>query len=427
MSRERQGWVIVAALFVTLTFGFGAVVNTSGVFFTPLIKYFGWSRMRLSSVALIDAAAAVAFVPVVGWLLDRLKTQIIIGAGAAMVALGLLVLSRVESFNQFVLCHALVLVPGMSACGVLPVSFVVANWFDERRGRVFGIVMLGSSFGGMIMQIPITWLISHSSWRTGYLAMMAPVVVIVIPVVLLVVRARPPQSKPLPAAGRNRGAPARTDPGAGLVGYELSEALKSRSFWMLASAHFAYAFSVGSLVVHGIPYLIHAGYSSESAALVATVTLVLAATGKLVLPPWADRVTGRIALVVNFCLSAVGIAALFWAGHYVWLLAVYVLAFGLSGGAPLALLPMVQVESLGIRRFGSIGGILGVMASVAGSTGPLLTGRIFDVTNSYDSALVMLFVVAIAGAVATLAITPFAAGCEVVRQAAPETASAIPQ
>jgi hypothetical protein len=46
-QRERQGWIIVASLFVVLMFVFGSGYNTGGLFFPHLLKHFGWPRAQL--------------------------------------------------------------------------------------------------------------------------------------------------------------------------------------------------------------------------------------------------------------------------------------------------------------------------------------------------------------------------------------------
>lgn len=40
-QQERQGWRIVASLFVTLFMVWGGGINTGAVFFPPLLKHFG--------------------------------------------------------------------------------------------------------------------------------------------------------------------------------------------------------------------------------------------------------------------------------------------------------------------------------------------------------------------------------------------------
>jgi hypothetical protein len=51
LKRERQAWLIVAVLFAALAFIFGGTIATPGIFFAPLMREFGWSHARVSSLA----------------------------------------------------------------------------------------------------------------------------------------------------------------------------------------------------------------------------------------------------------------------------------------------------------------------------------------------------------------------------------------
>ena len=70
-KRERQGWIIVASLFVTLLLVFGSGYNTGSVFVPPLVKYFGWSRTKVSELQSLLAVSAGISGPLIGRLLDR--------------------------------------------------------------------------------------------------------------------------------------------------------------------------------------------------------------------------------------------------------------------------------------------------------------------------------------------------------------------
>src|SRR5262245_62399428 len=81
---SRRQCLVVAALFFTLFFIFGSGYNTAGVFFTPVIKSFGWSRARMSTLQTALALAAGVSIPLIGWLLDRIEARVMMAAGAAM-------------------------------------------------------------------------------------------------------------------------------------------------------------------------------------------------------------------------------------------------------------------------------------------------------------------------------------------------------
>jgi hypothetical protein len=53
----------------------------------------------------------------------------------------------------------------------------------------------------------------------------------------------------------------------------------------------------------------------------------------------------------------------------------FLLLSGLTCGAPMALLPMIQAESLGLRRYGSLNGILSIAFTLGLATGPAGSGQ----------------------------------------------------
>src|ERR1700674_1265186 len=109
-QRERQGWIIVASLFVTLVFVFGSGYNTGGLFFPHLLKHFGWKRAQLSTLqgAALPLSAGLSAplslsaglgAPLIVWLLDRVGARVVMVAGVVMTGVSFLIASRVDSFG----------------------------------------------------------------------------------------------------------------------------------------------------------------------------------------------------------------------------------------------------------------------------------------------------------------------------------------
>jgi sugar phosphate permease len=85
----------------------------------------------------------------------------------------------------------------------------------------------------------------------------------------------------------------------------------------------------------------------------------------------------------------------------------FVAIYGLTLGAPLVLIPLLTADCLGLKRFGAIGGVAGIFNTAGAFIGPMMLGRIFDVTGSYSSAFVICIVLSVLGMAATLACLPF--------------------
>src|SRR5260370_8384567 len=129
--QERQGWLVVASLFVTLFLIFGSGYNTAGVFFTPLLKQFGWSRARLSLLTTTLALSAGLSVPLIGWLLDRVEARVVMTVGALLAGVSFLMASQINSFAPLLAAYV-VLGVGIAAATLFPSSLLLANSFLAR-------------------------------------------------------------------------------------------------------------------------------------------------------------------------------------------------------------------------------------------------------------------------------------------------------
>jgi MFS family permease len=391
-TRERQGWTIAASLFVTLFLVFGSGYNTGTLFFPQLVKHFGWTHARTAWLTSALAISAGCSAPIVGWLLDRIEARLVMASGAALAGCAFLLASVSHSFPPLLFAY-LILGVGIGAATLLPAALVIANWFGARRGIAMGLTFAGTALGGAGMIAVGNLVIVHfGGWRAGYVALALPMLVIVIPLIFIMIRTRPPESRELGLHAS----------GDALPGLELSAALRTRSFWMISAAQFLYSCVAAASGLHLVSYMIGAGYSESFGAGMASLALTLAAGGKLIMGALSDRVSARVALAINFTIQgsamllALGVAS-------ATMLPIFMLLYGLTLGAPLVLLPLLTAEAMGLKRFGSIGGIAGVFNTIGAAVGPVAAGMIFDANRSYVLAFEIFAVLCVLGALATLA------------------------
>jgi MFS family permease len=414
-KRERQGWIIVASLFATLLLVFGSGYNTGSVFVPPLIKYFGWSRTKVSGLQSLLAVSAGISGPLIGRLLDRVEARRVMVAGTAISACAWLLASRANSFPVLLIAYLMMGV-GLSAATLLPAALVISNWFGAKRGLAMGMTFAGSSFGGAVMAPIASYAIAWGgSWRVGYELLAIPMIVIVIPMILLVVRTRPDD-----AATQNISV---ADAAAALPGFELSEAVRTRSFWMLCIAQFLYATLAAGVGLHFIPYMIGLGYKAAFAASLLSIVFLFTTAGKLVMGFASDRISPRVSLIINFVGAAIGMILIFGARDPLMVYP-FIAIFGLTLGAPLVLIPLLTAECLGLKRFGAIAGVAGVFNTAGAFIGPMMLGKIFDATGSYSTAFQICFVLSILGGAATYACLPYEAEQERSRARIAATAAA---
>jgi MFS family permease len=396
-DQDKRGWVIVGALFATLFLIWGPV-NASGVFFIPVVKHFGWSRGFFSLLVATAPLAAGLSSPAAGWLMDRIGPRKVMIAGASLVALSYLALSRANSAAEFPLIFVMLGV-GITASTIIPTALVITSWFRARRGLALGIAFAGIPLGGTGITILANYVVLHYGFRAGYAVMAIPIVVIVIPLLSAFIQMRAPAER-----GAADSHPTRD---AAVPGLEVREAIRSRSFWMFAIAEALFATAGVGIRVHLVPYLTGLGYAPGLAAGIFGAMFIFSAIGSFAIGTFADRLGGRATLATVFICAAVGIAALFGAGHMA-AVAVFILVFGLVRDTPPVLLPLAVGESLGVRRLGALLGIQALFTTIGFAAGPVIAGRVFDATGSYSGAFMLFIAMALVAAVAIRATLPLA-------------------
>ena len=263
-KQDRTAWMLAGALFLALFFIWGVAYDCFPILLPSVLKQFHLSREQIGKVPAAQALAALVVGPFVGWLLDRIPAQIVMSVGALLTAIGIVMMARADSFHG-VLAGSVVTGVGLSASTILPATMVISNWFGERRGTALGLTTAGMELGGMVIAIVAGHLDAVYGWRFAYAVLAIPVVAIVAPLYLIFVRTRPEQARP----GANITKASAAKPGAAesqssLPGLELSEALRTRAFWMLVVLQFCFTFAVGGSFIHLVQYLIGIGYTLKS-------------------------------------------------------------------------------------------------------------------------------------------------------------------
>lgn len=397
-ANRRQRWLVLATLFVVMLFLIGSTAMTVPIFFMPLAKTYGWSHARTSLLPTVFVLLLGGAAPISGWLLDRVPARAVMGTGAAMIAAGLLLASHTHSFGPMLTAWVL-MGAGGAASTVVPCSLVAANWFADNRGLAIGATLSGSGTGGIVLPPLTDYLIRNYSISTAYFVLAVPIIVIVLPMILLVIRARP--------AGAVKSSVAEEV--ANLPGLELKPAMKVAPFWLLAFVQVTANIGLAACFYHTVPYLIHSGYSPAHAAMLQAAITAVGVPGNPLIGIIIDRFSAR--RVLPFSLLALGsvLLLLIGAGHARgWLvyLVVFVIVFGMTAGITSSVVPVAVVETMGLRRFGSISGLLGLGATVGLSTGTILVGRIFDLTASYSIAFEIGAAFTFLGAIAAFAVSP---------------------
>ncbi len=389
-----QGWRIVAVAFVTHCLTVGCVFYSFGVFFSPLMQEFGWSRARISwgfsSVSLVGALYA----PVVGRLVDRYGSRTVQLFGAVVLGCTLMFLGGVHTIGQYYALMAVLLSLGSTCLGPIPSNTAVASWFERRRGRALGFATTGISMGGVVF-VPLTQgLIERLGWRGAFVALGAIVVVVGLPPIALWMRRAPAELSPVERLPRR---------GDGRIEAELDrsatphEAVRDPNFWRIVVAFALTVMGLSAILLHQVPLLIDLGIAPSGAALALGATAGIGVVGKLGFGALLDRVDHRRVIVGCFLLQAIGLALLPFASVPA-LLILYVVVYGYAMGGNATLQATVIGECFGRAHYGAIAGRIVPFIVLAQALAVPIVGWIRDRSGTYVPAIALIEVTTLAAA-----------------------------
>ena len=358
------------------------------LFFKTFEDEFGWSRTTISAAASLAFLVMGLFASYLGHLSDRWGPKPVLAATGLGHGIGFALISQVSEPWHLFLIFGFFIGLGMSTHDVVTLS-TVARWFDKRRGIMTGVVKTGTAVGQMLLPLAAAFLIAGYGWRNAAMTLGIAAVFVLLAGALLM---------KTPATDSDRGT---AKAGAGGIG--LKSVLNSRIFWTLCAIQFLFLPSLTTVPLHMPVHGMDLGMSATSAATLISTIAGASVAGRLAIGAFFDRIGGKRGFVLCFLPLIAGLAALL-AIDVPWLLFVAALAYGFGHGGLFTIVAPTIAEFFGTRAVGAIFGAVVFFGTIGGAIGPILAGRIFDTTGSYDLAFMILAGMAVLGLLLVLSL-----------------------
>jgi MFS family permease len=389
------GWVLVATFFLTNALIMGT--NTSfGVFFKSLESEFDLTRATTSAIfsTRMILGAAVSFLG--GLALDRYGPRIIFFLMGLFITLSLVLTGQASSAWQLFITFSLLLSLGTGASYVVVMS-TVSRWFDKKRGMAVGITGAGGGMGQVVMAPFAAYLIANFNWRTAYVVIGIIAGLVVIPASRLLKR-DPKEIGVLPDGLK---ADSVNPPWVKLetgkedlqpLGLSLSQALRTRSFWLLMPLQVFTAFSVFLIMTHIVPHATDLGLSSVEAATILSLIGLAMMFGRVLIGTASDKIGRKSAALISSVIQMGGLVLLLWAKE-LWAFYLFAFIHGFTQGGLGTALTALFGDIFGLRNLGKLIGVINISWAVGAAIGPVVGGLIFDITGSYIWAFLLIVVV----------------------------------
>ena len=346
------------------------------------------SDSAIATAYLLGTLTSSAFQPRIGTWVDNIgvkRATIIIGLLFALAVAHMSIINGVIWLSVGFFGIRLL---GQGALS-LTTTVAVAHWFDLRRGFAMGlkttVVFSGMSAVPLILALTIeSW-----GWRQAWLLAAATIFLTVIPIAFFGYVDRPSDLGQVPDGGNYE---TEILPDRSVKSVTRDAAIRTRTFWTLASVTICSSLFGTGLIFHQSNILGEIGYSNSEAAamfLPAAVGSILGGLGfgwlaDRPVRPWLPAASGFLIALTTFLGGSVtslgGVIS-------------YVLLFGVAMGGVASMNTALLPALFGVGHIGSITGSLSFLSVLASSMGGLAYSLGSNAFGDYRSTSVAFTIV----------------------------------
>jgi sugar phosphate permease len=315
--------------------------------------------------------------------------RVLVLAGSVLLAASIGLLTFVQEVWQFYvlfgLLGSLALVGSPQQVG----EVVLAKWFVRQRGRAMALSSMSTPLSGMFMPVLLQILISSFGWRDAWLILGVAALVLMVPLSLLI-RATPEEM-----GLRPDGDPERPQPVGGTSSVRVvhqdersmtrSEAVRTRSFWMLLLAMTLFSMHGQGFQQNWMPYFQDQGFSVATGTAAIAFYGIFSTLARIFWGLMAERVYITTLMAAGTSVTAATILILLNA-ETAFVLFLYVALQGLTLGGQFMLQPLAVANVFGRAHLGAIRGVMRPALTFSSAAGPLIIAAMYDAQGSYKWA-----------------------------------------
>ena len=386
------GWVILGTAASTQVVRNSAASLTIAVFIFPLSEELGWSRTLIAGAASVGGLAASGVSPLVGWLVDRYGARLVLFGSVLILGLSTVSLAWATVPIAFYLAYGVGRVIFSSPVQIGS-SVVVSRWFIRMRGRASGILFGSHSIGLVAFPLIASVIIGTTGWREAWIVLGILVwAIALLPTGLLLVQQ--PEDVGLepdgdPPISTSEISEASSGAPAPLISEEqvwtLREAMRTPALWMFATATGSVFLVQAGVNTHLAAFLRDEGLTAAVAGFGISLNAAFLGMGSLFWGWMTEKFAPRYMMAAIGLIVALSSALFTIAGSTAEVL-LYSTIFGFGVGGLLSVPPVAYADYYGRRSLGAIRGVTEPLTSFGQAIGAVLSGAVFDLTDSYKLA-----------------------------------------
>ena len=384
--RFFYGWIIVGVMAATGAVSMGMGSLNFGLFIKPMGDELGIGRAAFGWAQTARQGASSATSPLIGWLLDRYGSRVMLPVAALATGVAMIGLAYTTSSWHLIVLFVVMGLVGMSGPGALVTTVPVLKWFVRNRGKAVAFVGLGIPIGALLF-IPLTQvLINEIGWRGAWVVLASIGICVIVPLALIFVHRQPedlgmePDGGTPPSSDLREGGIQRDE-----VSWTVREAIRTSTLWRLVVVFSMVQLATGTVALHRIPAFMDRGMDPTLISFATAFDAVCAGGSTFLFGMLASKIPGRFLGAFGFLMLATASVLTIYATELP-VMFVSMAVFGVGIGGMMFLNNYIWADYFGRAHVGGIRGIVNPINLVVGGIGAPAAGYVRDITGSYDPA-----------------------------------------
>ena len=386
VSKVRYTVIIIASVMVMLCSG---TVYAWSVFVAPLKSEYGFSTTDTQLVyGLIIGVFSIAML-FVNKILRKYGPKISGVIGAVIFCAGYLI-AGMSNGNLLLIIIGMSVLSGIGmAFGYVTVLTTLVKWFPRKRGLATGIAVAGFGGGAIMVTLLVSPLLA-GGWTVTSIFRYTGIIYGVVFLVGSLLLSVPPwyQAKPEEAK------------------LDIGGLARDKHFWVLFYVLFAGSFAgllfSGNLKPIGQSY----GVSGGAAAMGIMLFSIGNAAGRISWGQVRDMLGGKKTLVIGLGMLAGFMLILLTGSSSDVFFIILSILLGLGYSCNFVIYAVDCASIWGVARLDITYPLLSLAYGISGIIAPVVGGKIYDVTQSYSTAIVVGVVVCVSAILVYIFLTP---------------------
>ncbi len=382
------GWVIVVVMAITGAVSMGMGSLNFGLFIKPMGDELGIGRAAFGWAQTARMGASSATSPLIGWLIDRYGSRVMLPVAALATGAALIGLAYVTSAWHLVVLFIVMGLVGMSGPGALVTTVPVLKWFVRNRGKAVAFVGLGIPVGALLF-IPLTQvLINGIGWRGSWIVLAIIGICVIVPLGAIFIRRQPEDLGMLPDGGESEGPNDDSSSARSAVeevSWTVREAVRTTTLWRLVIVFSMVQMATGTVALHRIAAFMDRGMDPTLISFATAFDAVAAGASTFMFGMLVRWVPSRFLGAVGFSMLA-GASVLTIYATNLPIMFISMAIFGIGIGGMMFLNNFIWADYFGRGSVGGIRGLANPINLVIGGIGAPAAGYVHEWYGSYDPA-----------------------------------------